>query len=111
MPYKEKEIEKVYFAIGEVAEMLQLNASVLRYWEKEFSFLRPKKNSKGDRLYTKDDIEKIKLIHHLLRDSGYTIEGARIQLQQKYPAQEKKLKAIEKLQSIRSFLVELRDSL
>ena len=61
MAWKEKEIEKLYYTIGEVALMLDVNTSLLRYWEKEFDVLKPKKNTKGDRFFTKDDIEKIKL--------------------------------------------------
>ncbi|MCS6934198.1 MAG: MerR family transcriptional regulator [Chitinophagales bacterium] len=110
MPYKEKDIEKIYYTIGEVAEMLQLSPSVLRYWEKEFSHLHPRKNHKGDRLYTHADIDKIKLIQHLLRDCGYTVEGARQQLHLRLTEQERKWKTIESLQRLRQFLVQLRDT-
>jgi DNA-binding transcriptional MerR regulator len=111
MAYKEKEIEKLYYSIGEVAAMLDVNASLLRYWEKEFDILSPKKNTKGDRFFTKDDIEKIKLIYHLVREKGYTLDGAKIQLKSKFEEEQKKLRLIEKLKSIRSFMVDLRDEL
>jgi DNA-binding transcriptional MerR regulator len=111
MPYKEKEIEKLYYTIGEVAEMLDVNASLLRYWEKEFDILKPKKNVKGDRFFTKDDIEKIKLIHHLVKDKGYTLDGAKSRLKTEFASTEKKLQIIEKLKKIRGFMEELKGQL
>ncbi len=111
MAYKEKEIEKLYYAIGEVAEMMQVNASLLRYWEKEFDVLKPKKNAKGDRLFTKSDIEKIKLIHHLVKEKGYTLEGAKLRLKTNPENEEKKLKLIEKLKKVKGFLLELKEEL
>lgn len=111
MSYREKEIEKLYYSIGEVAEMLSVNTSLLRYWEKEFDILRPKKNAKGDRFFTKADIENIKLIHHLVKDKGYTLEGAKQQLKMKFDGEKKKLLLIEKLKEVRCFLSELKDQL
>lgn len=111
MSYKEREIEKLYYSIGEVADMLEVNTSLLRYWEKEFDILRPKKNAKGDRFFTKGDIENIKLIHHLVKDKGYTLDGAKQQLKTKFDGEKKKLVLIEKLKEVRGFLVELKDQL
>ena len=65
MPYKEKSIEKLYYSIGEVAQKFDVNVSLLRYWEKEFDILKPKKNKKGNRLFTKVDVENIEVIYHL----------------------------------------------
>jgi len=111
MAWKDKEIEKLYYAIGEVAEMLGENASLIRYWENQFDILKPKKNAKGDRLFTKGDIEVLKVIHHLVKDKGYTLEGAKIQLKTKFEDEKKKFLLIEKLQKIRGFLVELKEQL
>jgi DNA-binding transcriptional MerR regulator len=111
MPYKEKEIEKLYYTIGEVAEMLQVNASLLRYWEKEFDTLRPKKNSKGDRFFTKEDIEQLKLIYHLVKEKGYTLDGARSRLKTSPETSQKKLQIIERLKRVRGFLEELKGEL
>lgn len=111
MPYKEKQIEKLYYSIGEVAEMLNVNTSLLRYWEKEFDILKPKKNAKGDRFFTKNDIEKIKLIYHLVREKGYTLEGAKARLKGNTAQEEQKYKLIEKLKKVRNFLVDLKDEL
>lgn len=111
MAWKEKEIEKLYYSIGEVAEMLEVNASLLRYWEGQFDILKPKKNAKGDRLFTKEDIENLKLIYHLVREKGYTLEGAKAQLKSKFEEEKKKFLLIEKLQKLREFLVEIKDQL
>jgi DNA-binding transcriptional MerR regulator len=111
MAYKEKEIEKLYYSIGEVADMLDVNTSLLRYWEKEFDMLSPRKNVKGDRFFTKEDIEKVKLIYHLVRDKGYTLEGAKTQLRTKFVDEQKTLRVIEKLKGIKSFLIELKGQL
>ena len=77
------EIEKIYFSISEVAEMFDVNASLLRFWEKEFPQLQPRKNSKGNRMYSKKDIELFKKIHELVRVQGFTLEGAKNALRQK----------------------------
>ena len=80
MPYKEKSIEKLYYSIGEVAQKFDVNVSLLRYWEKEFDILKPKKNKKGNRLFTKVDVENIEVIYHLVKERGFTIEGAKKKL-------------------------------
>src|SRR5580692_7749894 len=77
MSYKEKEIIKMFYSIGEVAEMFDVNASLLRFWEKEFStILDLSKDSKGNRQYTAQDISKIRVLHNLIKKQGYTLEGA-----------------------------------
>ncbi len=81
MPYKEKEIEKMYYTIGEVAEMFKVNTSHIRFWSKHFDAIKPSTNKKGNRLYTPDDIEIIKRIYHLVKEKGYTLKGAQIEMQ------------------------------
>ncbi len=77
MPYKEKEIEKMFYSIGEVAEMFNVNTSLLRFWEKEFStILELSKDSRGNRQYTSQDISKIRVLYNLIKEQGYTLEGA-----------------------------------
>jgi DNA-binding transcriptional MerR regulator len=77
MPYKEKEIEKMFYSIGEVAEMFSVNTSLLRFWEKEFStILDLSKDSRGNRQYTAQDISKIRVLYNLIKEQGYTLEGA-----------------------------------
>ncbi len=79
MPYKEVKIEelKLYYSIGEVAELFSVNTSLIRFWEKEFDVLKPKKNKKGNRLFTKDDVENLHRIYRLVKKEGYTLDGAK----------------------------------
>ena len=103
--------EKYYYAIGEVAKMFNITVSNVRFWENEFEVLRPKKNKKGDRFFTRKDIENLRLIYHLLKEKGYTIEGAKKKLQQKPDEQFDKLQIIDSLREIREFLLSLKNSL
>ena len=104
--------EKLFYSISEVAEMFKVNASLIRFWEKEFDFLKPRKTAKGNRTYTKKDIENVRLVYHLVKEKGFTLQGAKEKLKQK-PAQEinKNLEAIESLNKLKSFLVELKNQL
>lgn len=104
--------EKLFYSITEVAELFKVNASLIRFWEKEFDFLKPRKTAKGNRTYTKKDIENIRLVYHLVKEKGFTLQGAKEKLKQK-PAQEinKNLEAIESLNKLKSFLVELKNQL
>jgi len=80
MPYKEKEIEKLYYTIGEVAQMFNVNTSHIRFWSKEFEVIRPATNKKGNRLYTQSDLENFKRIYHLVKEKGFTLKGAKSEL-------------------------------
>jgi DNA-binding transcriptional MerR regulator len=82
MPYKEKEIEKMYFTISEVAKQFNVAASLIRFWETEFEILKPRKTTKGNRLYSKKDIENFRLIYHLVKEKGYTLDGAKKKLKE-----------------------------
>ena len=101
--------DKYYFSIGEVAKMFNLSISNIRFWEQEFEILRPKKNRKGDRFFTRQDIENLKIIHHLLKEKGYTIEGARKKLLQNPDQVTERVAMIDSLKKIRSFLVSLKE--
>ena len=74
---RSKELTKLYYTIGEVAEMFDVSKSLIRYWESEFSVLKPHKNSKGDRRFTKQNIDQLELIYHLVKERGFTLEGAK----------------------------------
>ena len=111
MPLKEKTIERIYWTIGEVAEQLAVNTSLLRYWEKEFGMLRPKRTGKGDRLYTKDDISKVREIQVLLKDKGFTIQGAKDQLRGSKKDADALSEAIMRLEGVRAELLALRNVL
>lgn len=82
MPYKEKEIEKLYFTISEVAQKFNVATSLIRFWETEFDILKPRKTAKGNRLYSKKDIENFSLIYHLVKEKGYTLDGAKKKLKE-----------------------------
>jgi DNA-binding transcriptional MerR regulator len=101
---------KQYYGIGEVAAMFQVNASLLRYWESEFDILKLRKNKKGDRFFRPEDIKNLQLIHHLLRERKYTIEGAR-DFMKKSKKTNKQFETIESLKKIKSFLLEMKAGL
>lgn len=111
MPYKEKQIEKRYYTIGEVADDLGVATSLIRFWESEFDIISPKKNRKGNRQFTKEDIKHIKLIYHLVKERGYTLNGAREFIKNDVGAAMDKIELIESLKSLKTFLVEMRNNL
>ncbi len=104
--------DKIYYRVNELAKAFEVKASLLRYWEKEFSFLvKPKKNSKGERLFTKKDVESFKLIFHLVKENGYTLDGAKKKLREKRQKVNKNLTVIERLGKIKAELIKVRDNL
>lgn len=111
MPYREKKTEKLFYQIGEAAEMFSEPVSTIRFWEKEFDLLRPKKNNKGNRLFTPEDIKNLKLIHHLLREKGMTIDGARKYLKNNRDDADFRLEIADTLRSIKGMLLEIRDEI
>ncbi len=111
MPYKKSKIEKVFYTIGEVAEMLEVNPSQIRYWENTFDEINPKKNKKGNRLFTREDIEDIKLIHYLVKERGLTIKGAKQKLKDNRDETVGNFEIVNRLQEIRQELVEIRDAM
>ena len=111
MPYKEREIEKLYYSIGEVSKIFGVNNSLIRFWEKEFDILKPKKNKKGNRLFTKEDVENLKIIYHLVKERGYTLQGAKDKLKDNKQDVTSNVEIIDHLQNLRSFLLELKKNL
>lgn len=109
MPYKKPEIEKIYYSVGEVSEMFGLNPSHIRYWEKQFEALKPFKNKKGNRLFTKDDIETIRLINYLVKERGLTIKGARQKLKDNREDTLNNFEIAKKLQDIKQELIAIRN--
>ena len=108
MPYKEKVIEKKYFSIGEVAEMLDVATSLIRFWETEFDIIKPKKNRKGNRQFTREDIDNVKLIYHLVKEKGYTLQGAKDLLKNGNDSLKEKIEIIDSLRKVKDFLKEIR---
>ncbi len=111
MPYKEKVIEKKYFSIGEVAEMLDVATSLIRFWESEFDIIKPKKNRKGNRQFTKEDIDNVKMIYHLVKEKGYTLQGAKDLLKNGSDIVKEKVELIDSLKKVKIFLKEIRDKI
>ena len=111
MAYKEKEIEKLYYSIGEVAEIFNVAPSLIRFWESEFEIIQPKKNRKGNRQFTKEDIDSVRLIYHLVKEKGFTLTGAKEMVRNDTIALRGKMEMIDSLKNVRRFLVELRDRL
>ena len=111
MPYKERKIEKLFYAIGEVAEMLDVPVSTVRFWENEFDILKPRKNKKGNRLFMPDDIKNLKIIYHLVKEKGMTLTGAKKQLSAKWEETDYKYEIGQTLQNIKGILLDIRDSI
>ena len=111
MAYKEKEIEKLYYSIGEVAEIFTVAPSLIRFWESEFDIIKPKKNRKGNRQFTKDDIDNVRTIYHLVKEKGFTLQGAKEMLRNDSQAVKDKMEMLDSLRNVRKFLIELREKL
>jgi DNA-binding transcriptional MerR regulator len=111
MPYKEKKVEKLYYSIGEVAEMFKVNASLIRFWEKEFDVIKPKKNKKGNRFFTKQDIDNIQLIYHLVKEKGLTLNGAKKKLRDNKEDTNNNYEVVKTLSEIKTLLLEIKESL
>lgn len=108
---EDQDSEKLYYTIGEVADLFKVNTSLIRFWEKEFEVLQPKKNKKGNRLFTREDLQNLKLIYHLVKERGYTLEGARKKLKGNRNDLEQQVQLRESLLKIRGFLENLKSGL
>jgi DNA-binding transcriptional MerR regulator len=108
---KSNKVEKLYYAISEVADMFKVNASLIRFWEKEFDIIKPKKNKKGNRLFTQKDVDNFHVIYHLVKEKGYTLSGAKERLAKNQEGVESNIEVIKTLKSIRSFLLDVKHKL
>lgn len=111
MPYKKREIEKVYYRIGEVAGMFNVNASLIRFWEKEFDIIKPYRNKKGTRFFTKQDVDNFHLIFHLVKERGFTLQGAREKLKSNPEETVDQAEITRRLQKVKHFLLSLKEEL
>ncbi len=111
MPYKEPKIEKLYYTIGEVADMFNVNTSLIRFWEKEFDIIKPHKNKKGNRLFTPADVDNFHLIFHLVKEKGMTLKGAQKKLQDNHDDTVNNFEVVSKLKDIKSMLLDMKESL
>ncbi|MGQ1946229.1 MerR family transcriptional regulator [Geofilum sp. OHC36d9] len=111
MPYKEPKIEKLYYTIGEVARMFNVNTSLIRFWEKEFEIIKPHKNKKGNRLFTPEDIENFHLIYHLVKEKGLTLKGAEKKMKENKEDTINNFEVVKRLKEIRETLVEIKENI
>ncbi|MEI6347110.1 MAG: MerR family transcriptional regulator [Bacteroidota bacterium] len=111
MPYKERTIEKLYYTIGEVAQMFDVNTSLIRFWEKEFDAIKPTKNKKGNRLFTKQDVDNFHKIYHLVKEKGYTLAGAKEKLSVKEDETNNEMDVIFRLKKVKAFLLDIKETL
>ncbi len=111
MPYKESKVEKLYYSIGEVAKIFNVNTSLIRFWEKEFDIIKPKKNKKGNRFFTKQDIDHFHLIYHLVKERGMTLNGAKKKLKENKDDTLNNFEVIKSLNEIKNLLIEIKETL
>ena len=111
MPYKERDINKMYYTMGEVSAMFDVNQSMIRFYEKEFDILQPKKNKKGNRLFTPEDVENLKIIFNLINERGFTLQGARDYLKQNGDEVKENQQVISTLENLKKFLLEVKEQL
>ncbi|MDR6301846.1 MerR family transcriptional regulator [Mesonia maritima] len=103
--------DKIYYGIGEVAEAFHVNTSLIRFWEKEFDVIQPKKNAKGNRKFTKEDIKNLELIYHLVKERGFTLEGAKTHLKEERHKTLTNFEIIRKLELIKNELTNIKNQL
>lgn len=103
--------DKRYYSIGELAKAFDVNASLIRFWDKEFDILKPKKNAKGNRMFTPEDVKNLQLIFHLVKERGFTLDGAKTHLKEGQKKTLDKFEIISKLESIKVQLVNIKNEL
>lgn len=103
--------EKRYYGIGEVARAFDVNTSLIRFWEKEFDVIQPKKNAKGNRKFTPKDIQNLQLIYHLVKERGFTLEGAKTHLKEERHKTLSNFDIIQKLERIKAELIKIKEQL
>jgi len=111
VPYKQPIIEKHFYTIGEVAEMFGVNTSLIRFWEKNFDNIKPHKNKKGNRLFTKDSIEEVRMVHYLVKERGMTLKGAQQKIKENRTDTFQEHEVVKQLKYIRDLLVEIKNEL
>ena len=102
---------KRYYSIGEVAKAFDVNASLIRFWDKEFDILKPKKNAKGNRMFTPEDVKNLQLIFHLVKERGFTLEGAKTHLKEGQKKTLDKFEIISKLEAVKAQLTAIKNQL
>lgn len=111
MSMQDDEITKLYYSIGEVSEMFDVSKSLIRFWESEFDILKPHKNSKGDRRFTQKNLDQFKIIYHLVKERGFTLEGAKKEIKNNKDSLVKKNEMLKSLNNIKGFLEKFKEEL
>ncbi len=111
MPYKKPEIKKLYYSIGEVADIFDVNTSLIRFWEKEFDIIKPKKNAKGNRMFTELDVDNFFIIYHLVKERGYTLQGAKEKMKNNKEDTINQIEMVKSLENVKSFLLDLKSQI
>lgn len=103
--------DKRYYSMGEIASAFDVNQSLIRFWDKEFDILKPKKNAKGNRMFTPEDVQHLQLIYHLVKERGFTLEGAKVHLKESQKQTLDKFAIISKLESVKAQLIRIKDGM
>ena len=103
--------DKRYYSIGELAKAFDVNASLIRFWDKEFDILKPKKNAKGNRMFTPEDVKNLQLIFHLVKERGFTLDGAKTHLKEGQKKTLDKYEIISKLETVKVHLLNIKNQL
>lgn len=111
MPYKDQDTVKLFYSIGEVAKMFEVKTSLVRFWEKEFEIIKPQKNKKGNRLFTQDDVDNFYIIYHLVKERGFTLQGAKAKLNQNKSDTINNVEIVKTLNKFREFLLEVKNKI
>jgi DNA-binding transcriptional MerR regulator len=111
LAYREKEVEKLYYSMGELSAMFNVNPSLIRFWEKEFDIINPHKNKKGNRMFTKEDVDQFRIIYNLVKERGFTLQGAKDKLKNNKEDTIDTSEVVHSLQRIKAFLLELKNEL
>ncbi len=108
---KDKTSHKLFYSIGEVAKMFDVNTSLIRFWEKEFDIIKPKKNKKGNRLFTQADVDNFHIIYHLVKERGFTLDGAKKKLKENKEETINNIEVVKTLKKLKQFLLELKEDI
>lgn len=101
---------KLFYSIGEVAKMFNVNTSLIRFWEKEFDIIKPKKNKKGNRLFTQADVDHFHIIYHLVKERGFTLQGAKAKLRENKDETIDNIEVVKTLQNLKNFLLDIKNT-
>ncbi len=108
---KDRKSHKLFYTIGEVAKMFNVNTSLIRFWEKEFEIIKPKKNKKGNRLFTRADVDNFHIIYHLVKERGFTLEGAKKKLKENKEETINNIEVVKTLKKLKRFLLDLKEDI